>query len=162
MTMPAILVYRGKVPSTVRFKKSFFHLLEQYRHDLWGERLRERYNDARNRFCCCIPYNGVLSLTPSQRILTLSERDLSSRSTISSTFSVISRSWSREWGGISIDATFCIILARSFLANALDWISSDSVRRSISIACGIAERPICRSECAKIFDTEASKPVFYN
>lgn len=58
-------------------------------------------------------------------------------------------------------ATFCIILARSFLANALDWIfSSDSVRRNICIACGIILRPTCRSECASIFDTAVNNPVF--
>lgn len=55
---------------------------------------------------------------------------------ISSTLSGTSISDSRRVEtGISMIAMRCIILTRSFLAKALDWILSDSVRRRICIDC---------------------------
>ena len=75
---------------------------------------------------------------------TLSDIDDRRKSRTFSRFSVNSMSIFERT--ISIIPTFCITLTRSFLASALDWIVSDSVRRRISIASEMIDWPTCLSE----------------
>lgn len=93
--------------------------------------------------------------------ITLSNKDVSRKSMISSTLSgtSISDPW-RDEAGISMIAMRCIILTRNFLAKALDWILSDSVRRRIFIDCWMMDCPTTRSECARMLEIVDKSPVF--
>jgi hypothetical protein len=77
---------------------------------------------------------------------TLSCNDDKRKSMTSSRLSGISMSSFLLSTGISIMPIRCIILTRNFRASALDWITSDSVRRRMCIDSGMIDRPMTRSE----------------